>query len=72
MSEMINYGVLPNSRVVLIKDHGRGKPNGVATLNSDKQLVEEVNNAVYACNLPSPVINKNLMRYTYELIIGGQ
>ena len=73
MSEMIDYGVLPNSRVVLIKDHGRGKPNGTATLDENKILVESLATGnEYACNYPSPVANKNLMQYAYETIIGGQ
>ena len=73
MSEMINYGVLPNSRVVLIKDHGRGKPNGIATLDSNEQLQESLaTGKEYACNYPSPVANKDLVQYIYEEIIGGQ
>ena len=72
MSEMINYGVLPNSRVVLIKDNGRHKPNGVATLDSNSLLVEEIEGGLYACNYPSPVSGKNLVQYIYDIITGGQ
>lgn len=71
MSEMINYGVLPNSQVILIKDSGRGLPNGVATLNASKKLNEQLD-SVYACDYPSPVADKNLMQYAYDILIGGQ
>lgn len=68
MSEMINYGVLPNSQIVLIKDHGRHSPNGVATLDEDKILVEQMASD-YACDYPSPDSSKNLMQYAYDLLM---
>ena len=71
MSEMINYGVMPNSSIVLIKDHGRHLPNGVATLDENKLLVEQINSE-YACDYPSPIPNKNLMQYVYDVLSGGQ
>ncbi len=71
MSEMINYGVMPDSRIVLIQDSGRHLPNGVATLDADKKLVEQLNGK-YACDYPSPTPNKNLMQYAYDIVTGGQ
>lgn len=71
MSEMINYGVLPDSRVILIQDSGRHLPNGVATLDANKKLVEQINGE-YACDYPSPTPNKNLMQYAYDVVTGGQ
>ena len=71
MSEIINYGVLPNSQIVLIEDHGRHLPNGIATLDADKKLVEQLSSE-YACDYPSPTPNKNLMQYAYDIVTGGQ
>lgn len=71
MSDMINYGVLPNSQIVLIKDHGRHLPNGIATLNENKKLAEQLSSE-YACDYPSPTLNKNLMQYAYDIVTGGQ
>lgn len=71
MSEMINYGVMPDSRIVLIQDSGRHLPNGVATLDADKKLVEALNGK-YATDYKSPIQNKNLMQYAYDIVTGGQ
>lgn len=68
MSEMINYGVLPNSRTILIKDSGRHLPNGVATLDEDKMLVEQMGSD-YACDYPSPDSSKSLMQYAYDVLM---
>lgn len=75
MSEMINYGVLPDSRVILIKDHGRGLPNGVGTLNNNN-LVEQDFATIdfnYASTIPAPHPYEQypLTKYYSLLFTGG-
>lgn len=62
----MTHVVQPDGVIIEIHDHGRGLPNGVATLNA--QSILEQNLAVeliYASNYPSPDGVGDLVSWTY-------
>lgn len=73
-TEMINRVLMPDQMELPIHDWQRGQPNGVATLNANKEVVQDFNGVLYAQQLYAPPpysATYNLVEWTYLTLIGG-
>lgn len=73
-TDMINRVLMPDQTELPIHDWQRGQPNGVATLNANKELVQDFTGVLYATPLPAPPpygATYNLVEWTYLTITGG-
>ena len=74
-TDMINRVLMPDQTELTIHDWQRGQPNGVATLNANKKVVQDFNNGVlYARQLYAPPpysATYNLVEWTYLMLTGG-
>lgn len=74
-TDMINRALMPDQTELPIHDWQRGQPNGVATLNANKKVVQDFNNGVlYARQLSAPPPYRdtyNLVEWTYLTLTGG-
>lgn len=71
---MINRVLMPDQTELPIHDWQRGQPNGVATLNANKELVQDFTGLLYASPLPAPPpygSTYNLVEWTYLTLTGG-
>ena len=70
---MMNRVQMPDQMVLPIHDWQRGQPNGIATLNANKEIVQDFNGLLYAQQLPVPPYNTtyNLVEWTYLMLTGG-
>ena len=72
-TDMINRVLMPDQTELPIHDWKRGQPNGVATLNANKELVQAFNSLLYARQLPAPPpysATYNLVEWTYLILTG--
>lgn len=73
-TDMINRVLMPDQTELPIHDWQRGQPNGVATLNADKELVQDFTGLFYASPLSAPPpysATYNLVEWTYLMLTGG-
>lgn len=73
-TDMINRVLMPDQTELPIHDWQRGQPNGVATLNANKELVQGFTGLSYATPLPAPPpygATYNLVEWTYLTLTGG-
>lgn len=73
-TDMINRVLMPDQTELPIHDWQRGQPNGVATLNANKEVVQDFNGVRYARQLYAPApysATYNLVEWTYLTLTGG-
>ena len=74
-TDMINRVLMPDQTELPIHDWQRGQPNGVATLNANKKVVQDFSNGVlYARQLYAPPpysATYSLVEWTYLMLTGG-
>ena len=73
-TDMINRVQTPDQTELPIYDWQRRQPNGVATLNANKEIVQDFNALIYAQQLPAPPpysTSYNLVEWTYLMLTGG-
>ena len=73
-TDMMNRVQMPDQTVLPIHDWQRGQPNGVATLNANKEIVQEFSGLLYAQQLPAPPpysASYNLFEWAYLMLTGG-
>ena len=73
-TDMINRVQMPDQTVLPIHDWQRGQPNGIATLNKNKETVQDFNGGAYARQYPAPPPYRdtyNLVEWAYLLLTGG-
>lgn len=73
-TDMMNCALMPDQTELPIHDWQRGQPNGVATLNANKKVVQDVNGVLYARQLYAPApysATYNLVEWTYLTLTGG-
>ena len=73
-TDMMNRVQMPDQTVLPIHDWQRGQPNGIATLNANKEIVQEFNGLLYAQQLPAPSpysASYNLVEWAYLMLTGG-
>ena len=72
-TDMINRVQMPDQTALPIQDWQREQPNGVATLNANKEIAQEFN-ALCAQQFPAPLPYSNtysLVEWTYLMFTGG-
>lgn len=72
-TDMINRVLMPDQTELPIHDWQRGQPNGVATLNANKELVQDFTGLPYATPFPAPPpysATYNLVEWTYLTLTG--
>lgn len=73
-TDTINRALMPDYTELPIHDWQRGQPNGVATLNANKEVVQDFNGVLYAQQLSAPPpysATYNLVEWTYLMLTGG-
>ena len=73
-TDTINRIQMPDQTALPIHDWQRGQPNGVATLDTNSELVQEFRGLIYAQQLPAPPPYSayyNLVEWTYLMLTGG-
>lgn len=73
-TDMINRVLMPDQTELPIHDWQRGQPNGVATLNANKEVVQGFSGVLYAQQLSAPPpysSTYNLVEWTYLMLTGG-
>ncbi len=64
--KIMTHVVRPDGTIIEVHDHGRGLPNGVATLNAQGTLEQSfASELIYANNYPSPDGIGNLVSWIY-------
>lgn len=64
----------PDGTIIELHDHGRGQPNGVATLDANSKIEQDWEGLIYATQIsaPEPYTNTyNLAEWTYLVLTGA-
>ena len=73
-TDMMNRILMPDATVLEVHDVGRGQANGVATLDANGDLVQQLADLQYGTQIPAPepyTSDYTLTQWLYLTLTGG-